>query len=88
MKKLILVAALFVSGSGPSITYEATPVNSQVRDFGNGVFYFPYHGQDFGREFSAWRSGHKNWIIITIASDDTDYNGYTRGYYVIANPDM
>lgn len=85
---LWLAAFAMACSDSPQPPRESNPQYSYVRDYGNGVFYFPYAKDEFGREFSAWRAVHKGWIIIAIAPDDTEAYGYTRGYFVIANPDM
>lgn len=87
-----LLVAIFVGstlmscGGDRPASGQGTEQINDVVDYGNGVFYFPYHytGQgEFGRTFSAWRAQHPKWIIIAVTPSQDRY-----GYYVIANPDL
>jgi len=57
--------------------------SSPNMEYGNGVFYFCYVGDDFGARLSSFIEQHPNLEVSAMASDDTGPFGHTRGYFVI-----
>jgi len=94
LSAVIVIGVLFVLGLAlwtaepptPTVAIQTSASPTPV-DFGNGVFYFPYHGSEFGKQFSTWRASHPKWIIIAVTSSNDPGDG-TQGYFVIANPDL
>jgi len=62
--------------------------DSNIVDYGQGVFYFPYVKAEFGNNLSAFLKNHPNLEVASIAPDSIHVNGFdgdwsaTVGYFV------
>lgn len=91
MKRLgifsILALVLCYSGLmfwGCSKEYIAS-VNPEYVDYGQGVLFFPYTRESFGRALAEFLKRNDSYRVVSFAPDDTDAYGTTRGYFVIVD---
>lgn len=80
-----VLAVILLSGCTPSpkagdVQKDASA--SEVVDFGNGVYNFPYSGTDFDNALSAFIGSHPDLRLVSFAGY-TDTQGYTKGYHVV-----
>lgn len=60
-------------------------VNPEYVDYGQGVLFFPYTRESFGRALAEFLKRNDSYRVVSLAPDDTDAYGTTRGYFVIVD---
>lgn len=84
---LIIVVAMFAGCVPPpppeKIRESGTVVKTiEIEDYGQGIYYFPYSGRNFGYSLSDFKSRHPELELATIAVA-TSSDGGTSGYFVV-----
>jgi len=88
---LLLLLTISVSGCGWFKDSDAAdpenvgkPTPNFVVDYGNGIYFFPYTGSDFGNACSHFLGQHPNLEIAGIAIDEESDGAKKRanGYFV------
>lgn len=54
---------------------------AKIIGYGNGIYYFQYNEEYFGKALSAFVEAHKDLEPILMASNNS--RGYTYGYFVV-----
>lgn len=97
MKKLIyfllIISGIYltgcknVSGNDTAIPLEPNDgygvIINKVLDYGGGVYYFGYTGDDFAKSLAGFIQAHKELQMISMASDGSNGYGKTEGYFVV-----
>jgi len=101
---MLVVAVCLFASCGKNPTEVMRGQNSggvrftEIVDFGNGVYYFPYVRADFGRNLSRFIAEHPELRYVDAAPDGTgsrdgtydSMSGYehgrTVGYFVVFEP--
>ncbi len=82
---IVFIGVSFVACSDPNDPDMGASKNTEVKNYGNGVYYFPYI-RDFGNELSLFVENNPNLRLVSIAPLDTKGYGNTTGYYVYFEP--
>ncbi len=92
MRKILISAACFLifgCGDPRYLTASEKPVAvvkapEPIVDYGNGVLFFPYSNQEFGRRLSNYLAAHPNLSVVSVSDVpvSSSYNG-SAGYFVI-----
>lgn len=54
----------------------------EYQDYHNGIYYFPYRGNNFGKILSAFIRHHPELELVSFTTNDTGIDGITVGYFV------
>lgn len=61
-------------------------MDDNIKDYGNGVYYFNYTDSDFGEQLSLFIGQHPELRMVSFASDNDGSiafpDGGTKGYFV------
>ena len=76
---ILLVCCGFLTGcqNGTSAAREVT----LPHNYGNGVYYFPAEGAEFGRSLSKFIETHSELEIVTMTGAEP--HGHTQGYFAV-----
>lgn len=96
MNRLSIACTLFVCAlsvfacAGSASDSGDVKKNSSAKyiDYGNGVFYFPCTGDDFGNALSKFITGHPKCTVSSMASDGAHISGIDAGYFVVCQPKL
>lgn len=53
---------------------------AQIKDFGNGVYYFPFVDDEFRKIISTFLSSHTNLEVVASDGDVVKFGGWDSGY--------
>lgn len=59
---------------------------SGVKDYGEGVYYFPFTKSEFGKALAQFLRAHKDLKVSAIPGDEDNPAGKTDGYFVVFEP--
>ena len=65
--------------SRPSVA--KTPVIAEAINYGNGVYFFPYLGAEFGNTLSGFIAEHINLELVSFSQEQFGFGGV--GYFII-----
>jgi len=82
---MILLILLFAVISCQTVGLpDVERIDSGIYSYGNGVYFFPYVGDDFGKLLSKFVEEHRDTRVVSISSyDDVKLDGSTAGYFVV-----
>lgn len=95
MKKMVFLSfmALVFGACSPSPTKEVIDqdgkvhtvlsLDADIRDYGNGIYYFDYTGDSFGRALSAFVVEHSELELVSFSGDGRGTYGIDLGYFVV-----
>lgn len=78
----------FTEKNGKTVTIAVTQEKQDqlIKNYGNGLYYFGYNGDDFGLNLSLFIAQHKELELVSMAPDDKNGGGSTDGYFVKFRP--
>ena len=70
-----------VDGKEYTVVNQKDSVRTDIRTYGNNIYFFELTGNQFSRKLSKFLDDHKTFEVVSIAPQD-DYYG-TQGYFVV-----
>jgi len=85
---IVIIGCGFYGVSKTSPVLSQSPKAVEFIDYGNGVYYLPYEGLNFGDALSEFISNHPDLSVVSVVGDvDTfAYRTQNDGYWVICKP--
>jgi hypothetical protein len=86
MKKLVIFFFVMVMLLSLSSCYATsyTSIDGKIHDYGNGVYYFSFVGDDFGEQLSIFIEKNKGKAkVVSVTSFDHESYGKTCGFFVV-----
>ena len=79
---IAVVCGFTACDSSASVENVRPGAQGQVLDYGNGVYYFPYVGPDFGNALSTFIGQHPGWELQAMTGNGIGFYGANQGYFV------